>query len=347
MVTWEITPATRLKHELLTAYLTSWSQIVSKASALSYVDGFAGPGVYDGGDPGSARLALAILEKIAQIRPRCRFRCINVEQDPKRFTILHQRVQSKVVEVTNLHGDFHDPQIRAEVLTRCGDDPAFFFIDPFNLSSIPYHSMCEIYQRPKTELLINFMTMEAVRNLHHSPEARERIVAAYGSEEPLEIAGLYDNPQLRIYHLVRAFEARLHPFGYFTWRKAIPKRGDSPRSTLYHLIFATRSLLGLRIMKDIMEADNYRQRKSQLFYAVELERLAEDIWTRFRGRSVLIREILDRFLPSTDFLFREIVAALQQLEQRGLVQASTKITQRVCQKLDFAVRFTLAHGRTP
>ena len=57
---WELEPHTRAKHEILKRYLQAWVPILSlgRFPKVLYVDGFAGPGIYSGGEPGSPIIAL-------------------------------------------------------------------------------------------------------------------------------------------------------------------------------------------------------------------------------------------------------------------------------------------------
>jgi three-Cys-motif partner protein len=61
---WSITPHTQAKHAILKRYLDAWFPILSRQAAILnrkfgtvngrrilYIDGFAGPGIYTGGEP--------------------------------------------------------------------------------------------------------------------------------------------------------------------------------------------------------------------------------------------------------------------------------------------------------
>ncbi len=66
---WAIEPHTQAKHEILDRYLQAWTAILSlgRFPAIAYVDGFAGPGVYEKGQIGSPIIALnAALEQQRQ-----------------------------------------------------------------------------------------------------------------------------------------------------------------------------------------------------------------------------------------------------------------------------------------
>ena len=52
--TWPIEPHTKAKHEILRRYWQAWLPIITKlGSRVLYIDGFAGPGRYEGGEDGS------------------------------------------------------------------------------------------------------------------------------------------------------------------------------------------------------------------------------------------------------------------------------------------------------
>ena len=58
---WEIDPHTRAKHEILQRYLEAWFPILSSYHhRIVYIDGFAGPGRYKGGELGSPIIALGL-----------------------------------------------------------------------------------------------------------------------------------------------------------------------------------------------------------------------------------------------------------------------------------------------
>ncbi len=60
-VTWSIPPHTRAKHEILRYYLGAWFPILATIQhRLLYIDGFAGPGEYEGGEDGSPIIALKV-----------------------------------------------------------------------------------------------------------------------------------------------------------------------------------------------------------------------------------------------------------------------------------------------
>src|SRR5262245_65441693 len=59
---WPLQPHTAAKHRILRCYLDAWLPIMGSWNGrILIVDGFAGPGVYSGGEEGSPIIALRAL----------------------------------------------------------------------------------------------------------------------------------------------------------------------------------------------------------------------------------------------------------------------------------------------
>ena len=90
---WELAAHTRAKHEILRRYLEAWVPILTLGGfpKVLYVDGYAGPGVYSGGELGSPIIALrAALAHSARIRGQVHF--LFVEKNQERAGVLNEQV---------------------------------------------------------------------------------------------------------------------------------------------------------------------------------------------------------------------------------------------------------------
>ena len=83
---WTMEPHTAAKHRILQNYLYAWLPIMSKYNGrLVYVDGFAGPGVYEDGEPGSPIIALnAYLDHAYRDRIDAELVYVFIEEDRAR-----------------------------------------------------------------------------------------------------------------------------------------------------------------------------------------------------------------------------------------------------------------------
>lgn len=94
---WKIEQHTRAKHELLRRYLGAWFPILTASGwnrRVLFLDGFAGPGVYAGGEPGSPLIALSTLVDhpyYGQLS-QTEFVFIFVEADTERFGSLKMEI---------------------------------------------------------------------------------------------------------------------------------------------------------------------------------------------------------------------------------------------------------------
>src|SRR5436305_15157217 len=98
---WRANPHTIAKHRILSGYLKAWMPILSRRYGASsrkpreilFIDGFAGPGRYEGGEDGSPIIAI----KAALNYPRLLQLPISflfIEQDEPRFLQLTEAIES-------------------------------------------------------------------------------------------------------------------------------------------------------------------------------------------------------------------------------------------------------------
>ena len=94
---WKISPHTEAKHVLLKAYLDQWFPILAQSrprslERLIYIDGFAGPGKYKDGEPGSPVVAISAILNNRSLRTYGGVvEMVFVENDKRRFDTLSSR----------------------------------------------------------------------------------------------------------------------------------------------------------------------------------------------------------------------------------------------------------------
>jgi len=149
---WKLDAHTAAKHTLLRLYLGAWYPILALGGIkrVLFIDGFAGPGVYAGGEEGSPIIAIRTLldhSAFSQLRS-CEFVFVFFEPDHERFVSLER-------ELGRLRAA-HDPwppNIRIHLEEKSFADgvedilagltkgrslaPLFAFIDPFGVSGLP------------------------------------------------------------------------------------------------------------------------------------------------------------------------------------------------------------------
>ncbi len=170
-VLWVREDHTKAKHELLLAFFNKWVSIHSgyfasrRRGLVRVYDGFAGPGVYAGGEPGSPRIMLEALLRNVNLRERwssVRYEFTFVEHDPSRAmrlrTILMQVEQA--AQSTDRWTDRISWSVICgryeENLPEAAPAPSalFLFLDPFGYSQAPMTLTTKLVQQPKSDTMI-------------------------------------------------------------------------------------------------------------------------------------------------------------------------------------------------
>lgn len=94
--TWTLPDQTAVKHFLLRSYLDAWFPILgTRHNRLIYLDGFAGPGCYEGGEEGSPIIALKSAKQHLEngtLRPKTKVLFLFVEADEARANHLESTI---------------------------------------------------------------------------------------------------------------------------------------------------------------------------------------------------------------------------------------------------------------
>src|SRR4051794_10531603 len=100
-VPWPIVKHTLAKHDIYRRYLERWFPILIGGSnaypSATYAEGFAGPGVYADGEPGSPIIALqAYVDKVPNTKSLTKF--LFVDDDPRCVTMLRDQLPKRFPE---------------------------------------------------------------------------------------------------------------------------------------------------------------------------------------------------------------------------------------------------------
>ncbi len=330
----KMTPHTAAKHLLLKRYLDRWFPILGRYhNLITYIDGFAGPGEYQGGEAGSPQLAIeaakAHVEK-GTLDPDVQIHFSFVEADPESAENLKARLSalhfpsSFRVEVTT--GRFAET-IGTELdrLEHSGQAPApiFAFVDPFGFSGIPLELLARILRYPRCEVFVNIMVEFINRFLEHP---NDQVVAhfprTFGTDEVLEIPRRLDDREAAILALYRT---QLASLAKYVGRFDMHGRRDQKT---YSLFFASNHPKGFEKMKEAMwsvdkaEGARFSDANPGESYAFDLFPfwpLWDQLLARFAGQRTLMEDV-DRFVvEETDFLPTHARTILSECERKGEV----------------------------
>lgn len=351
---WELPPHTKIKHEILKRYLDAWLPILgSWAGRIVFIDGFAGPGRYSGGEPGSPVIALqALLDHpyFKQSRPGRKIVFAFIEQDSERAAALREEIAAisrpAWVTVGVLEGAFSAHM--TELLNAIEADkrqlaPTFAFIDPFGFKGVPMALISRIVRHPRCECLVSFMYEYINRFLAHPGQAiQAQYDELFGTEEWRAIAALAD-PETRKDRLVALYREQLKTVAGLKFVRTFEMINEGNR-TEYFLFYGTNNKLGLSKMKESMwKADPL---SGQLFSdrsvsdqgvlfepRPDTSPLRRQLQDKFRGKGwIPIQEVSEFVLEET--AYSELIhlkrATLAPMERDGLLEAqrSTEHSRR-------------------
>jgi len=169
-VEWPAAPHTLAKHSVYRQYLSKWMPIMihSWKGDVTYAEGFAGPGIYTGGEPGSPVIAFETLIRDAELRMKARdLRFLFVEKDKRRVTRLRERlaVAARPVALEDLSGYGIDLAVEAgdynptlvEVLSKhnAWGRPMLVVLDTFG-GGVELGLVRRIANNPSSEVIITF-----------------------------------------------------------------------------------------------------------------------------------------------------------------------------------------------
>jgi three-Cys-motif partner protein len=191
---WPLDPHTLGKHRVLRHYLNAWLPIMAfQFDEIAFIDGFAGPGEYSGGEDGSPIIAIkAILEHHKRESFRGKIGLRFVEKDPERSAHLETRLEAFreavapytfTVEVIN--GPFDEVVgWHAAGMSELGEQmiPVFVMVDPFGVSDTPMAAIAAILEHPQSEVYVSVM-WNYIDWLHTTKEYPPHLDELFGSPD--------------------------------------------------------------------------------------------------------------------------------------------------------------------
>lgn len=255
---WKLDTHTAAKHRLLRRYLDAWLPIMGRTQhpAVLLVDGFAGPGRYEGGEPGSP---LIFLDALLSHRDRPRwngtqFWFVFIEKEPDRFDHLKSELAKITLpanaKVMATQGEF-DVQME-RFLDRIpkghGLPPSFVFIDPFGWTGRGLQLSSRILGFTKCEVLI-YVPLPWIARFIADDKVSDSFDNLLGDDSWLGARKIADG-QGRVAFLHDLILERVHSKGQYARSFEIQAGGGGWNG--YHLFFGTQSVTGLDKMKYAM-----------------------------------------------------------------------------------------------
>lgn len=334
---WDLEPHTERKHEILRRHLEAWLPILGQTNGrIVYIDGFAGPGVYSRGEPGSPVIAIqTALDHKLLPRMRAELVFVFIESRRDRAETLEAVLRDRFPKLPEkIKWEVHHASF-SDTINEMLDDiekqggrlaPTFAFIDPFGFAGFPLAVVRRLLSYRACELLVTFMEGFVVRFLDEMRAAT--LDELFGTREWSQARDLTTSEERRNF-ILALYEEQLRKECGAKFVRSFEMVGTGG-NVLYYLTFATRHIKGLEVMKRAMwKADpTGRFRFSDRTDPAQTTLLSledEPSWSfpaarmvfdRYRGKVVSVEDIESFVTGETPYLFQKR-PILGRLEDEG------------------------------
>jgi three-Cys-motif partner protein len=339
-IVWPLEPHTKGKHEVLRHYLEAWFPILGFTQGrIVFIDGFAGPGLYAGGEKGSPLIALDVFRQHrAKFKAEVQFGFI--EKKAKRAAHLKALIDElrpslpKGCAVDVLPGAFDDTMTSVlDVLDAQGKKlaPAFVMVDPFGVSDTPMTVIERILRGDKTEVYVSFMYRD-INRFKATKEFVKPLTDLFGTEEWRQGIDLEGEAKKDFFYGL--YETQLRKAGA---KHVLHFDLYEGHQLVYAIFFATRHWLGADRMKqaiwkvapfgDFSFRGTHSKQLTLGLETVDYTPLRQALQARFRGKGLVAIERVIEFVGSdhTDFHTGQLKKpVLVPMETEKLIEVDPK-----------------------
>jgi three-Cys-motif partner protein len=335
---WRAEPHTLAKHAILERYLQAWYPILSfqsqrvpgGAKEILFIDGFAGPGEYAEGQPGSPAIALeAALKHSARFPVPVRF--LFIELRPDRFdhlTSVLTRYSAETAASPNVRLSQPRQGQCDAVLGQMLDEyeqkgirfgPALAFLDQFGYSAVSMQLIARILGYPQCEVF-SYLDYKDMNRFILDPSKAEGFNRTWGGDEWRQACKMRESD--RRAHLLESYKKALRTRAKAKFVTSFAMF-DRSGKLLYWLVFCTNNLRGLEEMKKAMwkvdgtggfrfsDRDDRRQLRL-LSEEFDQEWLAETLATELACKTMTAAQVEEYVLTTTPcYLFRRALEILE------------------------------------
>ena len=305
---WLMKGQTRIKHQVLDSYLAAFSVILTRGNPmgqrtnLHYIDGFAGRGAYQDGEPGSPIIAMQVADKVFKdTQGKAVLKIQAIELDDENFESLHSETRKAAqlhpdASVQLHHGSFVEHI--GPIVSRLGTvEYAFIFIDPFGYKdAVEFERVVNLISRPRTEVFITFMSHNISRYLSDSTATKDKTMAEIiGNQQLQQLKGMKDRQEM----LVKLYGEQIQTMAkaqgienvliYTTGVKY-----EDQEQNIYHLIHVSRDAKArLEMEKAVKRASLLVEPPPMLlmYFQPEIEQLALAYLSSKPGRRATARDV--------------------------------------------------------
>jgi three-Cys-motif partner protein len=336
---WPADPHTLAKHRILAGYLQAWMPILARNSEDTlFIDGFAGPGQYEGGEPGSPVIAMNVaIEHVQSFPTPVTF--LFIEQDKARYEHLVKVIESQQPKIAASPNIRLLPPEQGDCQTVIGQlladrdagrravGPILAFLDQFGYSDVTIELIARIMARPKCEVF-SYMDWRFMNAFMTDGTKWPAITKAFGDDSWKPCLQARGKAREQVFLDLYIARLRQAANSKYVWNFAMCGEGGQ---LLYWLFFCTNSLKGLEEMKKAMwgvddkgsfrfsDGDDPNQLALSIMTKADASWLSTRLHKKFLGAKIKVGSIKEYVLVETPrYRFKD---GLKILEDDGRLRA--------------------------
>lgn len=255
-VPWECAPHTKAKHDIYRRYLERWYPILMNGpkayASVTYAEGFAGPGVYSGGEPGSPVIAMkALVDKVPPDKGVARFlfidddqRCVDMLGEQLRAAFPRRPRPNDTMPPVKITKGTCVERLESELTAmQAWGQPIFANLDSWGNAPVPYRLLQRLASNVSSEVIVTLLPQHFVRFVSRMGEAGDEVFG--GDPTWRDVTGMASEAKSR--HILTCYRQALKAAGfrYLLDFELIPPNGQP-----LYLVFGTNHPLGVGKMKD-------------------------------------------------------------------------------------------------
>ena len=340
-VPWECVEHTVAKHGIYRRYLERWFPIlltgkVNAFPSVTYAEGFAGPGVYSGGEVGSPVIAIrALTEKVPATKGVARF--VFIDDDERCTRLLTERLKvefprrprsEECMPVSILDGACADMLEGTLDSLGAWGHPIFANLDSWGNAPVPYRLLQRVAANIASEVIVTLQPQHFVRFVTDMGEEGDEVFG--GDPAWRQVADM--EPAQKSRHILTCYRNALHAagFAFLLDFELVPRHGQP-----LYLVFGTNHRRGVEKMKDsLWEVDRTqgvgfrdpRDEQAETLFDVDtpqLAPLARLLHNRLKAvGSTRIERLREFALFETVYRPEHVIAALTPLVQKKVLEAN-------------------------
>lgn len=337
----------KVKTAIVTKYFAAWSRVMKpRNEKLGYIDLFAGPGIYE---DGAKSTPIIILETILQ-DPLLASKMLTYfnDRDPGNIKSLQAHAEAlSGFQTLRFKPAFKNYEVGSEITSQLASMPnmipTILFVDPFGYKGVTLDLLGSVLRHRGCEIIL-FFNYRRINAAIDNSVFKDHMVALFGEER---VVGLQEqlallSPAEREMLIVEQISQALMERGA---KYVLPFRfkGETGSRTNHHLIFASKNVLGYKIMKDIMAAEssgknggvadfeyNPATEKYPILFSLTpgLDSLRGMLLKEFAGRSATRDEIFKTHHIGKPFVEKNYREVLLKLEEDGIIATIPKIGEQ-------------------